>query len=111
MSVHRGYELTTNKLIRGPYFIWPTSEGRTMSGVSLQVALDEQAYNANLAEQNPENQEKFMAEFMYSDPNNFEEMKELYEAYGYKYSRDLWALQMVAFKEADRKDQQNIDNI
>jgi hypothetical protein len=41
---------------------------------------------------------------MYCNPNEYDEMKNLYEAYGYKYSRSLWALHQVAYNEASEED-------
>lgn len=38
---------------------------------------------------------------MYSNPNDYKEMVELHNFYGYQYGRSLWALQQVAYNEAD----------
>lgn len=38
---------------------------------------------------------------MYSNPNDYKEMVELHNSYGYQYGRSLWALQQVAYNEAD----------
>ena len=75
-----------------------------MHKVSLLIALEEQKFNAKIAEKQPVKQKEFLNEYMYSNPNEYEEMKKLYESYGYKYSRCLWALQQVAYNEADRVD-------
>lgn len=74
-----------------------------MEKVTAKQALEDQEYNAKLAKQQPEKQKDFEAEHMYSNPNDYEAMKELYEAYGYKYSRSLWALQQVSYNDADNK--------
>ena len=75
-----------------------------MNNVSLKVALEEQEFNATLAKNQPEKQKQFSEEYMYANPNDYNAMKELYEAYGYKYSRSLWALQQVAYNEAGKDD-------
>ncbi len=71
--------------------------------MTIKQALEDQEYNAKLAVQQPEKQKEFEAEHMYSNPNDYEAMKELYEAYGYKYSRSLWALQQVSYNDTDDK--------
>ncbi len=48
-------------------------------------------------------QKEFAAEYLYSDPNNYNEMVELYTAYGYKYSRSLWAYQQAIFQQAEEQ--------
>jgi hypothetical protein len=74
-----------------------------MDKVTIKQALEDQEYNAKLSVQQPEKQKEFEAEHMYSNPNDYEAMKELYEAYGYKYSRSLWALQQVSYNDTDDK--------
>jgi len=69
-----------------------------MNKISLEVALAEQDFNAKLAKQQPKKQKEFQDEYMYSNPNDYGEMKKLYEYYGYKYSSSLWALQQVTYK-------------
>lgn len=59
-------------------------------------------YNDKLAKQNPEKYKEFHDEYMYSDPNDFEETKKLYEFYGLQYSLSLWVVQQMEFAEADK---------
>ena len=75
-----------------------------MNKISLRIALEEQEYNAKLALKNPEKQKEFLDEYMYSDPNNYKEMKELYEYYGFKYSLNLWAVKQNAYNEIEEKE-------
>ena len=57
-------------------------------------------YNYALAQKFPDNQKEFATEYFYANPNNYNEMAELYTFYGYKYSRSLWAYQQMAYQQA-----------
>lgn len=72
-----------------------------MRQLSAKKAFKEQKSNEKRAKKYPAIQEEFMGEFMYSNPNDYIALKELYESFGFKYSRDLWALQQLAFREAN----------
>lgn len=74
-----------------------------MEKITLKIALEEQEFNAKLAGKQPEKQIEFQNEYFYSNPNDYEVMKELYESYGYQYSRSLWALQQVVYNDASKK--------
>jgi hypothetical protein len=74
-----------------------------MNKILLEQAIKEQEFNAKLAKKQPEKQIEFAAEYFYSNPNDFDEMKKLYEYYGYRYSRSLWVLQKVTYNEANER--------
>lgn len=81
-----------------------------MNKVSLEIALEEQEFNAKLAEQQPEKQKEFLDEYMYSNPNDYKEMVELYTFYGYQYSPSLWAYQQMIFQEANEQTKRRLLN-
>ncbi len=74
-----------------------------MGKVSIQEAIENMEYNYALAQKYPDNQKEFAAEYFYSDPSNYSEMVELYTAFGYKYSRSLWAYQQAIFQQAEEQ--------
>ena len=57
-------------------------------------------YNNALARKYPDNQKQFALEYEYSNPNNYCEMLGLYNYYGYKYSRSLWAYQQLVYEKS-----------
>lgn len=70
-----------------------------MPKVTMQEAVANMQYNNNRAKQNPKIQKEFLAEYLYANPNNYQEMLELYTYYGFKYTPSLWAYQQVQYKE------------
>ena len=73
-----------------------------MDIISIHEAFKNQEYNLKRSKDYPESEKEFHDEYMYSNPNDFQEMKELYSYFGYQYSRSLWAMQQVAYNEADK---------
>ena len=71
-----------------------------MNKISLQEAVENINCNNALAQKYPSKQKDFSVEYMYSNPNNYYEMLELYSFYGYKYSRSLWAYQLAVYQKA-----------
>lgn len=74
-----------------------------MHKITYEEAMQNMVYNYALAQKYPKNQKEFAAEYMYSDPSNYNEMVELYTAYGYKYSRSLWAYHQAKYQEAEEQ--------
>jgi hypothetical protein len=79
-----------------------------MGKISIQEAIENMAYNHALARKYPENQKEFETEHFYSDPHNYDEMLELYTAYGYKYSPSLWAYQQMVYQQADEQTKERL---
>ena len=74
-----------------------------MHKITYKEAMQNMEYNYALAQKYPRKQKEFAAEYMYSDPNNYDEMLELYAFYGYKNSRSLWAYQQAIFQQAEEQ--------
>ena len=81
-----------------------------MGQFSMKEAMEDMEHNRKRAEEYPEKQKEFLDEYMYSDPNNFEEMKELYAYYGYRYSLSLWAYQQGIYNEASKVTEERLKN-
>ncbi len=75
----------------------------------LNQALRDMEFNVKRAQMFPDNQKEFYDEYMNANPNDFEEMKELYTYYGYRYSRSLWALQQLSFQEAHKAETKRLN--
>ena len=81
-----------------------------MKKLSIDEANKNLRFNQKRAKKYPEIQKEFLDEYMYSNPNDFEEMTKLYEYYGYKYSRSLWALHQLEYNEANEATQRRLKN-
>lgn len=81
------------------------AEGGNMDKISIEEAIKNTEYNRKHAQKYPDKQKKCADEYIYSDPNDYEEMVELYTYYGFQYSRSLWAYQQVIYEEANKKDE------
>jgi len=82
----------------------------TMEKISIEEAMKNIEYNHMLAQKYPDKQKEFAGEYMYSNPNDYKEMVELYSFYGYQYSRSLWAYQQVVYQEADKESKRRLQN-
>ena len=71
-----------------------------MDNITIQEAIADMEYNQERAKQNPKIQKEFSAEYMFADPNNYAEMLELYNYYGFKYCKSLWAYQQLQYKKS-----------
>lgn len=81
-----------------------------MGQFSIVEAMGDIEFNSKRAQQYPEKQKEFGEEYMYSNPNDFEEMVELHAYYGYKYSLSLWAYQQAVYSEASKATEVRLKN-
>lgn len=72
--------------------------------------MENMKYNHKRAQKYPNKQKEFADEYMYSNPNDYKEMVELYKYYGYQYSRSLWAYQQVVYQKADEATKRRLEN-
>ena len=81
-----------------------------MDKVWLEEVIKNIEYNNAYAQKYPDKQKEFADEYIYSNPNNIKQMKEIYTFYGYQYSWSLWAYQQKVFQEADKQTKRRLLN-
>ncbi len=81
-----------------------------MSKVSIEEAIKNMEYNQARAKQYPDKQKEFADEYRHANPNDFNEMLELYTFYGYQYSWSLWAYQQARYEEANEATKRRLQN-
>lgn len=86
------------------------NDGDKIDKLTLDEAGQNIAFNEKRSKKYPAIYEEFYDELMYSNPNDYDEMKRLYDFYGYQYSPSLWALNQLAFVEANKKTEERLKN-
>ncbi len=81
-----------------------------MKEFSIEEVMSDMDHNWKLAQQFPEKQKEFHDEYMYSNPNDLEEMIKLHADYGYKYSLSLWAYQQAMYMYAGKLTEERLKN-